>query len=273
MVDSYLARCFKGQELYGDNFTTDQIIEWYAEEKEAYADLYSFEGKETAYPYHSINTHHCYRHLTADRLPAVLSIGGSYGEELLPIVHKIDRITILEPSSQLRAEALQGIPLHYVSPEVTGEMIFSDNSFDVVTCFGVLHHIPNVSKVMSEIHRVLKPGGHFIFREPIVSMGDWTKPRPGLTKNERGIPKHILDGIITQLNFRIINYGLCFTKPFDITVAKLLNINVYGSPTYVKVDAVLGKLIHPNYVYHPKNTLQKFRASCCACVLQKSGFD
>lgn len=269
MEKSYLTRCFKGQELYGDSFTTDQIINWYEEEKEAYADLYSHEGKETAYPYHGINTYHCYRHLTADRLPDVLSIGGSYGEELLPILHKIDRITILEPSSQLQAESLQGIPLRYVSPEATGNMLFPDNSFDVVTCFGVLHHIPNVSKVMAEIHRVLKPGGHFLLREPIVSMGDWTKPRPGLTKNERGIPEHLLDGIITQLDFKVTNYALCFSKPFDLIVGKLLDINVYNSPRYVKIDAILGRIIHPNYVYHPKNVLQKFRASCCACVLQK----
>lgn len=269
MENSYVTRCFEGLELYGDNFSDDKIITWYEEEKEAYADLYSFEGKETIYPYHTINTYHCYQHITADRLPDVLSIGGAYGEELLPIIAKLERITILEPSSQLQAETLRGIPLTYVSPQVTGEMVFPDNSFDLVTCFGVLHHIPNVSKVMAEIHRVLKPGGCFIFREPIVSMGDWTKHRPGLTKNERGIPKHILDGIIDRLHFKVINYGLCFTKPFDITVAKLLDINVYNSPTYVKIDAVLGKIMHLNYVYHPKNVLQKFRASCCACVLQK----
>lgn len=42
-----------------------------------------------------------------------------------------------------------------------------DNSFDYVVVVGGLHHIhPNVKQAMLEIHRVLKPGGHFCFFEP-----------------------------------------------------------------------------------------------------------
>lgn len=42
-----------------------------------------------------------------------------------------------------------------------------DNYFDCVAVVGGLHHIhPNVKRAVSEIHRVLKPGGHFCFMEP-----------------------------------------------------------------------------------------------------------
>jgi SAM-dependent methyltransferase len=42
-----------------------------------------------------------------------------------------------------------------------------DNSFDGVAVVGGLHHIhPNVKAAVREIHRVLKPGGHFCFMEP-----------------------------------------------------------------------------------------------------------
>jgi SAM-dependent methyltransferase len=42
-----------------------------------------------------------------------------------------------------------------------------DNSFDCVAVVGGLHHIhPNVKRAVQEIHRVLKPGGHFCFMEP-----------------------------------------------------------------------------------------------------------
>ena len=42
-----------------------------------------------------------------------------------------------------------------------------DNSFDCVAVVGGLHHVhPNVKAAVREIHRVLKPGGHFCFMEP-----------------------------------------------------------------------------------------------------------
>lgn len=40
---------------------------------------------------------------------------------------------------------------------------FSDNSFDVVFCCDVLEHVRDLSKVISEISRVMKPGGIFIY--------------------------------------------------------------------------------------------------------------
>lgn len=36
---------------------------------------------------------------------------------------------------------------------------YEDNFFDFIYSFGVVHHTPNTEKVISEIHRVLKPGG------------------------------------------------------------------------------------------------------------------
>jgi SAM-dependent methyltransferase len=36
---------------------------------------------------------------------------------------------------------------------------FPDNFFDVVYAWGVLHHTPNTAQAVSEVHRVLRPGG------------------------------------------------------------------------------------------------------------------
>lgn len=41
----------------------------------------------------------------------------------------------------------------------TESLPFPDNYFDHVYSFGVIHHSPNPENIVSEIHRVLKPGG------------------------------------------------------------------------------------------------------------------
>ncbi len=43
---------------------------------------------------------------------------------------------------------------------------FGDNLFDVILCNHVLEHIPNDTKAMQELYRVLKPGGWGIFQIP-----------------------------------------------------------------------------------------------------------
>ena len=44
---------------------------------------------------------------------------------------------------------------------------FPDNWFDVVFCNHVLEHIPEDLTAMSELHRVMKPGGWGIFQVPM----------------------------------------------------------------------------------------------------------
>lgn len=43
---------------------------------------------------------------------------------------------------------------------------FEDNSFDVILCNHVLEHIPDDTKAMQELYRVLKPNGWGIFQIP-----------------------------------------------------------------------------------------------------------
>ncbi|WP_178983556.1 class I SAM-dependent methyltransferase [Winogradskyella helgolandensis] len=43
---------------------------------------------------------------------------------------------------------------------------FEDNSYDVILCNHVLEHIPDDTKAMQELYRVMKPGGYGIFQIP-----------------------------------------------------------------------------------------------------------
>lgn len=48
---------------------------------------------------------------------------------------------------------------------------FEDNTFDVAFCNHVMEHVDNDIKAMSELHRVLKPGGWAIIQSP----QDWSR--------------------------------------------------------------------------------------------------
>ncbi|MBD0825494.1 class I SAM-dependent methyltransferase [Aestuariibaculum marinum] len=46
------------------------------------------------------------------------------------------------------------------------DLPFNDNEFDVILCNHVLEHIPDDTKAMQELYRVMKPGGWGIFQIP-----------------------------------------------------------------------------------------------------------
>ena len=56
-------------------------------------------------------------------------------------------------------------PLANVKADIC-DLPFNDNEFDVILCNHVLEHIPDDTKAMQELHRILKPGGIGIFQIP-----------------------------------------------------------------------------------------------------------
>lgn len=46
------------------------------------------------------------------------------------------------------------------------DLPFEDNTYDVILCNHVLEHIPDDTKAMHELYRVLKPGGYGVFQIP-----------------------------------------------------------------------------------------------------------
>lgn len=50
--------------------------------------------------------------------------------------------------------------------EVTDRLDFPDDHFDYVTMLAVIEHINDPLPIAAEIHRILKPGGHFVFTTP-----------------------------------------------------------------------------------------------------------
>jgi len=265
--------CFSGLKLYGDDFTPEQIARWYEEEAEGYADLGNKQISDYVYPYHALNRFFGFRYLKkVSGIEQVLGLGAAWGHEFLPIIHKIKQLTIAEPSEQLRSEQLGTLKPVYVTPEIDGKLAFEKDRFDLVTCFGTLHHIPNVTFVLGELLRVLKPGGYLLLREPIISLGDWNGPRPGLTKNERGIPVAFFDRFFGEQDVKIIarNYCLTMTYQFQRLLGKLLKKPLTAYRGYILTDCLLSSLLAWNLRYHARKKLHRMAPSNIFYVIRKN---
>ena len=268
MMSDDLIRSLRGEKLYGDDFSLGEVQEWFDDEREAYANLGSKERSSYRYGYHALNTEHAFQHLPDRRFERVLSFGGAYGDELLPVMHQVHDVVIIDPSDALGVSEIRGVPVRYTKPQMDGTIPFPDGEFDLLTCFGVLHHIANVSAVIAELYRCLAPGGYALVREPIISMGDWSKPRRGLTMRERGIPIAILRDTLRSVGFTIARETLCM---FSLTsrLRWILKEPVLNYRSVVKWDRLVSNLFAWNLRYHATNPAQKFRPTCAFYVLNK----
>ena len=277
--DNYIDQCFNGEAIYGDDFDVNQINKWFAAEKEGYSSLGTLELEDlnkNIYHYHQLNKLYGYKHIDYIKtFKNVLGIGAASGIEFDPIIDKIENLHILEPSDKLRVKKIKTLDIKYEEPTIEGVINFEDNKFDLITSFGVLHHIPNVSFVISEISRVLNYGGLFLFREPVVSMGDWRENRYGLTKNERGLPIKVLKKIILENNFEIIEENYCFTltTPLNKIFTRFCKTPIYYFKTYLLFDKIISRFLRSNIKYHTTNKFDKLYPQNVFFVLKKKAID
>jgi SAM-dependent methyltransferase len=253
-----------GKTLYGDDFSFDQIEAWFRDEKEAYYKLPE-ERAPGVYAYHARNWRHGFRYLPNQPFERVLCFGGAYGDELRPILDRAKKVTILEPASEF-----QNPKFEYVKPDVSGRMPFSDDTFDLVTSLGVLHHIPNVSIVVSEMARCTKPLGWQLICEPTHSMGNWDRPRRFLTPRERGIPSSILRKIVAEAGLHIVRERRCMFSVISRLQPLLPKRTfVFNANWITAVDDYVSNLPWWSERYHATNVFQKFRPWGLFLVLRK----
>ena len=265
-----MKKFFAGEAIYGDDFGADEIRRWFEDEREGYANLGAKNRDDYRYVYHQLNTTHAFRHLRDRRFDSALGIGSAYGDEFKPIAGRVENLTILEASEALsNGQGPHGIPCRYVDPEESGDLPFDTGSFDLITAFGVLHHIPNVTHVVNECGRVLADNGIMLLREPIVSMGDWRTPRHGLTRHERGIPLRLLGEIVSNAGFRVQRATLCVFPPLTV-ICRIFGIAPYLSRATVATDAMLCRMFRWNLRYHATTKWHKVRPSSVFYVLVKS---
>lgn len=261
-------RFLTGEELFGDDFGASAIEQWHKEESDAYAQLGAADRDSYRYVYHALNWAHGFRHIRHQSINLAVGLGSAYGDEFHPLTNRIERIVIVDSSPSFSPPKIGELTPEYVIPTPNSQLPLTNNSAQLITCFGVLHHIPNVTTTLSDCHRILAEDGMFMVREPIVSLGDWRRPRIGLTKNERGIPIAIFDRIIGECGFEVVSRKLCMFHPFT-SAASRLGVRPYSSRTATRLDAILSYIFRKNTAYHRTAALQKLGPTNVFYVLRK----
>ncbi len=178
----------------GDDYSASQIQEWYLEE-EGYSDKFTsgraprFERLyEVCDDYYAFN-----RHFKPTKESRVLSFGCAEGNDLERFYARYGfELFGIDASASLIEVFKRKFPKGIVrKANILGQIDFDDNYFDYVTALAVLHHIPNVTYVLGELARVLKPNGTIIIKESISTMRPKGRVliKEGLSPRERGCSK------------------------------------------------------------------------------------
>ncbi len=113
---------------------------------------------------------------------AVLDLGCAGGFMAEALAEKGARVTGIDPAAQAieAARAHAAVSGHDIRYDVgVGEDLpYGEAEFDYVVCVDVLEHVQDLDRVLSEIARVLRPGGVFLFdtinRNPIARLATIT---------------------------------------------------------------------------------------------------
>ncbi len=194
---------------------------------------------------------------------SVLDLGCAGGFMAEALAHKGARVSGIDPAQ----DAIQAAKQHAKTSDLditydvgVGEhMPYSDDTFDIVVCVDVLEHVRDLSQVLAEVARVLKPGGLFLYdtinRNPIARLATITVAEDVL----RLLPKGTHDPAMfikpRELRTAIMNAGLTvgpqtglgprgLNRQFDITFGPLpfKTVLYMGMARFPKV-APLGRSI------------------------------
>jgi ubiquinone/menaquinone biosynthesis C-methylase UbiE len=101
-----------------------------------------------------------------------MELGAGNGRNFAHYPAEVTGVVAIEPEPYLRAraeEAAQGAPVPIEVIEGTDDPLpFDDDSFDFVVACLVLCSVPDQSRALGELRRVLKPGGELRFYEHVV---------------------------------------------------------------------------------------------------------
>lgn len=103
----------------------------------------------------------------------ILDIGGGAGAAVKPLLKAFpgSKVTMIDPDPKMLDIARKRLWSEgdrvYIEAMNVDRLSFDDDSFDAVLCFEVLHHVVRWREALTEIKRVLKPGGALLVAEAL----------------------------------------------------------------------------------------------------------
>ena len=128
---------------------------------------------------------------------SVLDLGSGTGASYTDLIN-FD-VTALDPDEQM-------LSLNNFEKKVVGkgeELPFKENSFDNVLCCFVWRNVDDTEKALSEVYRVLKPGGKFILL-------DMTRPKNTFYKLIHKIGTYILLHFVGLITLNLKEYRFLY---------------------------------------------------------------
>lgn len=119
------------------------------------------------------------RDLLAEARGAVLEIGAGTGLNLRHYPAGLDELVLVEPSGLLAdridlSRAPVGVPTRLVRAPAE-HLPFDDETFDTVVSTLVLCTVSDPARAVSEVTRVLRPGGRLLFCEHVGAESGWRR--------------------------------------------------------------------------------------------------
>jgi SAM-dependent methyltransferase len=119
------------------------------------------------------------RELMAEAHGAVLEIGAGTGLNLRHYPTGLEELVLAEPGEPMAdridlSRAPEGVPTRVVHAPAE-QLPFADESFDTVVSTLVLCTVSDPARAVSEIARVLRPGGRLLFCEHVEAEPGWRR--------------------------------------------------------------------------------------------------
>ena len=114
-------------------------------------------------------THRWVMALIERRFPAgpghrALDVGAGHGSLSLRLLEAGYDVSACD----LDPESFQVSSIECRRVDANGHLPYDAESFDLVTCIEVVEHLENHRRLFADVHRVLRPGGRFVFTTPNV---------------------------------------------------------------------------------------------------------